>query len=105
MAPRKAYLELDAQPATITPYTPIEVTAMMYSSEASILASTSLGMNGTTAQAASAGAIDRIGPTRNKVLFALAGSTISLSISLMPSAIGCSRPLGPTRFGPIRICI
>ena len=33
-------------------------------------------------------------------MFALAGRMISLISSLMPSAIGCSRPSGPTRFGP-----
>jgi hypothetical protein len=29
MAPRKAYFEFDAQPATMMPYTPIEVMASM----------------------------------------------------------------------------
>jgi hypothetical protein len=46
IAPRKAYLELDAQPAMTTPYTPIDVMAMMYSRPASMLASTSLSVNG-----------------------------------------------------------
>lgn len=29
----------------------------------------------------------------------------SLINSLMPSAIGCNRPYGPTTFGPLRSCI
>ena len=66
MAPRKAYLELDAQPAMMTPYTPIEVSARMYSRLASMLASTSVSVNGITAQAASAGAMDSIGATMNR---------------------------------------
>ena len=45
------------------------------------------------------------GASRNSALFALAGRMISLNSSLMPSAIGCSRPNGPTRFGPMRIWI
>src|SRR5690606_8217578 len=54
-APRKAYLELDAQPATITPYTPMDVMAMTNSRPALISASTTSGPKGITAQAASAG--------------------------------------------------
>src|SRR5512139_1974662 len=65
MAPRKAYLELDAQPAMITPYTPIEVIAITYSNPALILASTSVSVNGITAHAASAGAMARMGPRTN----------------------------------------
>src|SRR5215470_2081007 len=47
-APRKAYFEFDAQPATITPYTPMEVTAITYSSPALISDSTTPGPNGIT---------------------------------------------------------
>jgi hypothetical protein len=66
--------------------------------------STTSGANGITAQAASAGMIITTGASRNRPLFALAGRMISLNTSLMPSAMGCSRPAGPTRFGPMRIC-
>ena len=36
-------------------------------------------------------------------LFAFVGMTSSLKRNLRPSAIGCSRPNGPTRVGPGRI--
>ena len=35
----------------------------------------------------------------------LAGMIVSLKNSFTPSAIGCSRPNGPTTFGPLRSCI
>ena len=67
-------------------------------------ASTTPGSNGTTAQAASAGMIVITGATKNRPLLAAVGRMISLKISLTASAIGVSRPSGPTRFGPGRIC-
>ncbi|MNG37920.1 hypothetical protein D3C84_1254180 [compost metagenome] len=45
------------------------------------------------------------GPITNRLVVALVGITISLSSSLSASAIGCSSPPGPTRFGPTRIWI
>ncbi len=42
---------------------------------------------------------------KNTTLLDSAGTIISLNINLTVSAIGCSQPLGPTRFGPIRTCI
>ncbi|MNT39033.1 hypothetical protein D3C72_1752500 [compost metagenome] len=98
-------MELPAQPATITPYTPIEVIAMMNNSDASILASTMVSVNGITAQAASAGMMDSTGATRNSPLLDLVGRMISFISSFTPSARGCSSPFGPTRLGPIRICM
>ena len=93
MAPRKAYFELEAQPARITPYTPIEVSAMMYSSPALIFASISRALNGTTAQAASAGiSADRRRQQEQDLVGACAGMMISLISSLRTSAIGCTRP-------------
>src|SRR5437899_2919486 len=68
IAPRNEYLELAAQPARITPYTPIEVMAMMYSKDALILDTTSVSVNGITAQAASAGPIDSTGASKNNAL-------------------------------------
>jgi len=67
--------------------------------------STTSGAKGTTAHAASAGMIIRIGPRMNRPRSALVGTTISFSSSFTPSAMGCSRPRGPTRLGPMRICI
>src|SRR6267142_4653474 len=105
IAPRKAYLEFDAQPATITPYTPIELNARMYSSPALMSASTTSGAKGITAHAASAGVSISTGASRNRPLFALVGTMISFISSFTPSAIGCSSPAGPTRLGPMRIWI
>src|SRR5262245_35914564 len=61
IAPMNAYFEFDAQPAMITPYTPNDVSAMMYSSPALMLESITSGANGITAHAASAGMIASIG--------------------------------------------
>ena len=68
-----------------------------------MLASALSGPNGTTAQAASAGMIVMIGPRKKRPRLAAVGTMISLKISLTASAMGCSRPNGPTRFGPGRI--
>lgn len=35
----------------------------------------------------------------------MVGFVGSFVISFRPSAIGCSRPIGPTRFGPLRCCM
>ena len=70
-----------------------------------MLASTSSGENGTTAQAASAGPMASTGASRNRPLLAPAGMMISFISSFSPSAIGCSQPLGPTRLGPMRTCM
>ena len=40
----------------------------------------------------------------NTTRFASLGTTVSLWSSLSPSAKGCSRPKGPTTFGPLRSC-
>src|SRR5690606_2125798 len=104
-APRNAYLEFDAQPATITPYTPTDVMAMIYSRPALTSASTTSGPNGTTAHAASAGISVTTGATTNRILLACVGTTTSLVSSLNTSAKGCNRPRKPTRVGPRRTCI
>src|SRR3989344_6217742 len=105
MLPRKAYFEFEAQPATITPYTPMEVSARMNSRPASMLESHRLSVNGITAHAAIAGANVRIGANTNRNRLALVGTMISLSSSFNASAKGCHQPLGPTRFGPLRTCM
>jgi hypothetical protein len=46
-----------------------------------------------------------IGPITYRPLFACVGKITSLKRSFRASAIGCSQPLGPTRFGPMRTCI
>ena len=70
-----------------------------------MLASALSGPNGTTAHAASAGMIVMIGPRKKRPRLAAVGTMISLKISLTASAIGCSKPHGPTRFGPGRIWV
>ncbi len=55
---------------------------------------------GTTAQATSAVMKAIIGAITNRMPLALDGMIVSLSTSLRPSAIGCSRPKGPTTLGP-----
>ena len=59
---------------------------------------------GITAQAASASTQVTSGASRNTPLLAPAGITGSLSTNLSRSAKDCSRPHGPTTFGPRRIC-
>ena len=60
--------------------------------------------NGITAQATSARVSVTIGAAMNTSRLAPLGMMVSFSTSLTPSAIGCSRPKGPTTFGPLRSC-
>src|SRR5580698_669665 len=109
MAPRKAYLELDAQPARITPYTPAEVSASRNSSPALTLAMVRSGDSGITDQAAKAVTRVIIGARANRNLLDFAGMITSLVSSLTTSANGWPRPgIRPkmaTRLGPRRSCI
>src|SRR5262249_22286576 len=88
MAPRNAYFEFAAQPARITPYTPIEVSDKRYRSPASALDTTAVGDSGITAQAANAGTSTIIGARRNRNRLAFAGMTTSFISSLNTSAKG-----------------
>src|SRR5580693_4346990 len=81
MAPRNAYLEFAAQPARMMPYTPIEVSARMYSTPALMFANVRSGANGITAQMASEGMSARNGASRNRKPLASAGIKISLNMS------------------------
>src|SRR5215472_12057319 len=65
MAPRNAYFEFAAQPAMMTPYTPIEVRDSRNSSPASAFDTTTVGDSGITAQAANAGTRAIMGAMRN----------------------------------------
>ena len=69
------------------------------------VASTAPAWNGITAQAASAGMIVMIGAITGRSSGWPRPADHSLKISLTASAIGCSRPSGPTRFGPRRTCV
>jgi hypothetical protein len=44
------------------------------------------------------------GENKNKNLFALFGTIISLKINFKPSAKGCKIPKYPTTEGPLRLC-
>ena len=60
--------------------------------------------SGITAQAASASIAKTSGASRKIALLAPAGMTSSFSTNLSRSAKDCSRPNGPTTFGPRRSC-
>ena len=61
-----------------------------------------MATNGTTAQATSAVMKPIMGAMTNSTPLALDGTIVSFSTSFRPSAIGCSRPNGPTTLGPRR---
>src|ERR1700724_4545652 len=92
MAPRNAYFEFAAQPAMITPYTPIEVRDSRYSRPASACDTTTVGDSGITAQAANAGTSAIMGARRNSSLLALAGMITSFINSLKTAAHGWPTP-------------
>src|SRR5207302_444209 len=87
MAPRNAYLEFAAQPATMTPYTPMEVSDSRYSRPASAFDTTTVGDSGITAQAANAGTSATMGASRNRNLFEFVGMMTSFTRSLSTCAV------------------
>ena len=60
---------------------------------------------GTTAKATKAGTTERYGASLKVKESAWSGSRSSLKTSLVPSASVCSRPQGPARLGPMRLCM
>ena len=60
---------------------------------------------GITAQAIIARLKVSIGAIRNSSRLEPAGMIVSFMIIFSASANGCSRPNGPTTFGPLRNCI
>lgn len=46
-----------------------------------------------------------IGDKVNRIGEDIVGFVASFVISFRPSAIGCSNPMGPTKFGPLRCCM
>ena len=96
------------------PYTPIELMASTSSTATGRSATCSgvrwwkietTGPTGMIAKATKAGAADSTGATTKISLSTVRGMMSSFSGSLSASAIGCSRPNGPARFGPGRFCI
>src|SRR5262249_53970555 len=69
-----------------------------------ISAITQFALTGMTAQAASASTQVTRGASKNTPLLAPAGITGSLTTNFSKSAKDCSKPQGPTTFGPRLIC-
>ena len=61
--------------------------------------------NGITAKATIAGITAMHGASQKTSLSAFSGTMSSLIMSFRTSAIGWSRPCGPTRRGPSRTCM
>ncbi len=101
----------DAQPPSTTPYTARELKASTYripiGTSAMIMSTTPHGVGsgaatGITAKVTSEGTRTRMGASTKKNRDAVAGSVSSFRMFLIPSAMGCRSPKGPTRFGPRR---
>ena len=60
---------------------------------------------GTTMKVVKAIIMTMTGAAQNTTLSAPSGMMSSLISSLRASAKGCSNPCGPTRIGPMRICM
>lgn len=103
MAPIRGYFEFDDQPDHRIVYVNIPDMAIMNSRPRFIFAS-GVGI-GIGAQVVSARVNAMIGERVNRIGDESVGFVGSFRISLIPSAIGCNRPIGPTRFGPFRNCI
>ena len=105
MPPKKAYLELDDQPPTTKPYTPIAAMAKTNSTPVLTLDMTHSSLTGITAHTAKDGMSTITGAKKYIHLFALSGTITSLSSSLNTSANGWIKPHGPVTFGPTRSCM
>ena len=88
----------------ITPYTSSEETAKMNRMPTLMSAITQPGAKGIATKASRARVMDRNGARKKTNLSAPAGMTISFRTYFSASAKVCSRPHGPTTFGPRRIC-
>lgn len=102
-APINGYFELEDQPDHRIVYVNILDMAMMNNNPRFIFASGDGIGNGAQVISASVSAI--IGDIINSIGEDIVGLVGSLIINLMPSAIGCSKPKGPTMFGPFRSCM
>ena len=104
IAPKKGYLELEAHPPIIIPYTPNDETAKRYKIPTLMSARTKSSPNGITAHDINANVIVTTGANTNTSLFELAGIIISLKIYFNASANDWNKPNGPTTLGPLRFC-
>src|SRR5690606_7850306 len=96
------YLLLDDQPASVTPYTEMDVRARMTSTPGPTSAITTPRANGMTAGTDIAMMTMSSGASEWIVGFAARGRMSSFMMSFSTSAKGCRNPAGPTRLGPGR---
>lgn len=103
MAPIRGYFEFDDHPDHRIVYVNMPDMAMINNSPRFMFVSGN-GI-GIGAQVVNARVSAMIGESVNRIGDESVGFVGSFRMSLMPSAIGCSRPSGPTRFGPFRSCM
>lgn len=103
IAPMRGYFELEDQPDHRIVYVNIPDIAMMNSSPRFILVN-ACGI-GRGAHEIRARVRAMIGDSVNRMGEDMVGFVVSLMINFRPSAMGCSRPAGPTRLGPLRSCM
>ena len=94
------YLLFEPHPASTMLYTPSEVMPRKNSRPTFASDTLIVCVIGTTAKARSTVTTNIPGATTYTSRSANGGIQSSFMKSLMMSAIGCSRPNGPTRFGP-----
>ena len=99
-----AYLLFEPQPAMNRPTISIDDTARKNSTPVLRSATPIPGANGIVAKISRHGTRKTTGARLKIGRSADAGIRSSFSSSFTPSAIGCSRPCGPTRYGPMRDC-
>lgn len=99
-APKKAYLELLAHPASIIPYTPNDEITKTNKTPTSTSTKEPKLVYGIRAQLAKLRTKVSRGAKLNKNLFALIGTIISFTNNFKPSAKGCNKPQKPTTLGP-----
>jgi hypothetical protein len=99
-----AYLLFEPQPAMKSPTISSDETARKNRTPVSRSATPMPGANGIVAKISRHGIRKTTGARLNTGRSAESGVTSSFSSSFTPSAMGCSSPRGPTRYGPIRDC-
>src|SRR3954469_26026250 len=114
MPPSSGQVEWGAQPASTSPYTPIDEDASTTSTDTGTSATWRTvwwpktlrsGPNGITEKDRNATPPEMTGAMKYTALSASRGMISSLNGSLRPSARLCNQPPGPLRFGPGRTCM
>lgn len=102
-APIRAYFELEAHPDPRMEYT-ARLERARINSMPRFMSVTGFGI-GIGAHSIRARVRARMGAVRKRTGEEVDGRIGSLIKSFTPSAIGCSKPYGPTTLGPLRNCI